>query len=106
MPDKAFLNWWLDQISVPTGRSLGDHAEILCDKSFDARTIMDKIKIPMLMLTPANSKLVDLEEQKQLHDAVDGSRMEVIEGHGHEIYINQAEQCQEKYLNFLKALPR
>src|ERR1700761_2190606 len=93
-PDKAFLQWWLEQVAVPTGEALGDHAELLCDKEFDARRIMEKIKVPMLMLTPGNSKLVNLDEQKQLNNAVAGSRMDIITGYGHEIYIDQAAQCQ------------
>lgn len=104
--DKDFLAWWLEQVSVPSGDSLGDHAELLCDKSFDSRRIMDKIKTPMLMLTPGNSKLVNLDEQRQLNDAVAGSRMEIITGHGHEIYIDQAQQCQQKYLDFLAGLSK
>lgn len=104
MPDKAFLNWWLDQIAVASGDGLGNHAELLCDEKFDARRIMHNIKVPMLMLTPGNSKLVNLDEQMELHRAVQGSRIEVIKGHGHEIYIDQAEQCQQKYLAFLESL--
>ena len=106
MPDKEFLKWWLDQIAVPTGDSLADHAELLCDKSFDARHIKFDIKVPMLMLTPSNSKLVNMDEQKLLHDSVPESQMEVIEGYGHEIYIDQAEQCQRIYLGFLEGLSK
>ena len=106
MPDKAFLEWWLNQIAVSSGEGLGDHAELLCNESFDARRIMNQIKIPMLVLTPANSKLVNLDEQKSLSHAVSGSQMEVIKGYGHEIYIDQAEQCQEKYLGFLSGLSK
>jgi hypothetical protein len=32
--------------------------------------------------------------------------MEVIPGIGHEIYIDQAQLCQQKYLEFLKNLNR
>lgn len=104
--DKEFLAWWLDQVSVPSGNGLGDHAVLLCDGSFDARRIMENIKVPMLMLTPGNSQLVNIDEQKQLRDAVDGARMEIVNGLGHEIYIDQAEQCQQKYLEFLNSLAK
>jgi hypothetical protein len=60
----------------------------------------------MLMLTPANSKLVNFDEQEQLHNAVQGSQMELVEGHGHEIYLDQAEQCLRKYNTFLEKLKR
>lgn len=103
-PDKEFLKWWLDQVSVPSGDGLGDHAVLLCDKSFDARRIMNDIKVPMLMLTPGNSKLVNIDEQNQLRDAVEGARMEIVTGLGHEIYLDQAESCQQIYLEFLKNL--
>ena len=105
-PDKEFFAWWLDEVSVPTGDALGDHAVLLCDEKFDARRIMKEIKVPMLMLTPGNSKLVDIDEQKQLKDAVAGAQMEIVPGIGHEIYIDQAEVCQQKYLEFLEKLSR
>ena len=102
--DPGFFKWWLDQVSVPSGEGLAEHAKLLCDSSFDARRVMNDIKVPMLLLTPANSKLINLDEQKELQQAVKGSRMEMIEGHGHEIYIDQAEQCQQKFLAFLDRL--
>ena len=102
--DSKFLGWWLDQVSVPSGESLGDHAELLCDSSFDARRIMNQIKVPMLLLTPADSVLINLDEQKKLHETVPGSQMEVIPGRGHEIYLDQAELCQQKFLEFLEKL--
>lgn len=103
-PDQSFTKWWLEQVSVPSGDGLGDHAELLCDSSFDARRVMEKIQVPMLMLTPGNSQLVDLNEQKQLRDSVKEAKMEVVDGVGHEIYIDRAEECQEKYLTFLSTI--
>jgi len=103
--DRAFFDWWLDQMAVSSGEGLAEHANLLCEDSFDARRVMDDIKTPMLLLTPANSKLINLDEQQELHRAVAGSRLELIEGRGHEIYLDQAEQCQQKYLAFLRSLP-
>lgn len=97
----GFTDWYLEQFSIASGQALGDHAELLCQKDFDSRTIMGRIKTPMLLLTPANSVLVNMDEQKQLNAAVQGSVMEVIPGHGHEIYLDQAELCQQKFLDFL-----
>lgn len=101
--DRAFYGWWLDQISVSSGEGLGDHAELLCQEEFDARRIMMRINVPMLMLSPASSQLVNLEEQKMLRDAT-GAKMEVIDGVGHEVYLDQAEVCQSIYLEFLGSL--
>ncbi|KXT08643.1 hypothetical protein AC579_9422 [Pseudocercospora musae] len=97
----GFTEWWLEQFSIPSGAGLGDHAELLCDPGFDARKIMHQIDVPMLLLTPANSVLVNKEEQIDLNRAVAGSQLEIIPGHGHEIYLDQADLCQQKFLEFL-----
>jgi hypothetical protein len=104
--DPGFVRWWLDEVGVPDGKGLGDHAELLCATEFDARRIMKDIKVPMLMLTPRSSKLVNLDEQKALHDAVSGSKMELISGNGHEIYLEPESfpVCVEKYLAFVDGL--
>lgn len=104
--EPAFVQWWLESVGAMDGRGLGDHAELLCSSDFDSRKIMKDIKVPMLMLTPSNSVLVNLDEQKDLHEAVKGSKMEVIKGHGHEIYLeaNASKVCLQKYLAFLESL--
>lgn len=74
-------------------------------KGANSFLILGKIgTTPYLLLTPANSTLVPLEDQKKLAQAAKNSRIEVIHGHGHEIFIDQAEVCQEKYLDFLGSL--
>ena len=103
---EGYLSWWLEQVGVADGGALGDHAELLCEPAFDARRVMGRIKCPMLLLSPGNSQLVDLGEQRELCSAVEGARMEVIEGFAHEVYIDQADVCQEKYLDFLAGLAR
>jgi pimeloyl-ACP methyl ester carboxylesterase len=55
----------------------------------------------MLLLTPAHTVLVDIDDQKRLARTVKGAQLEIITGHGHEIYLEQTEVCQEKFLYFL-----
>jgi hypothetical protein len=55
----------------------------------------------MLMLTPANSELVNLDEQRQLQDTVVGSKMEIVDGHEHEIHLNQAGERLQKHTTLL-----
>jgi pimeloyl-ACP methyl ester carboxylesterase len=62
---------------------------------------MDQVSVPMLLLTPANSALVPIDDQKKLVQAA-RAKMEIIPGHGHEIYLDRAELCQQKYLQFLE----
>lgn len=97
--DRYYLRWWIEQVGVADDKGLGDHAEML--SKVDAREFVGQIKTPMLILAPANSKLVPISASKELQSMVSGSRLVVVEGKGHEIYVDQAEQCQKAFLDFL-----
>ena len=62
------------------------------------------IKVPTLLLSPTNSPLSTLEEQTQLHEAIVGSKMVTIEGHGHELYWDRPTQCTNALREFLASL--
>lgn len=105
--DKAYLEWWLDQVAIPTGDALADHSELL--EKVDARTFVNDINIPMLILAPEKSSLARLDgedSQRDLHSRVKTSKLIVVPGHGHEIYIDQAEFCQSAFLEFREQLSR
>lgn len=103
---EGYIAWWLDKFSIPSKEGLCDYATVVCSKEADGRVVMDQIDAPLLLLTPAHSALVDIEDQKRLAAAAKKSRMELIPGHGHEIYIDQAGLCQQKLLDFLRGLAR
>lgn len=105
--DQMYTKWWVDQVAVPSGDALADHAELL--EKIDAREFVDQIKVPMLILAPRNSTLATLDGDDNQHDLnrrVKGSQMIVIDGKGHEIYIDEPEACQKAFLSFLSELKK
>jgi pimeloyl-ACP methyl ester carboxylesterase len=98
--DRYYVRWWIEQVAVADGKGLGDHAEML--SKIDAREFVGQIKAPMLILAPSNSKMVPMTASKELQSKVPGSKLVVVEGTGHEIYVDQAEQCQKAFLQFLE----
>jgi pimeloyl-ACP methyl ester carboxylesterase len=42
--------------------------------------------------------------RRKVHDAIPGARIAVIEGRGHEIYVDEPEACTYALLKFLRAL--
>jgi pimeloyl-ACP methyl ester carboxylesterase len=68
---------------------------MICREGSDAHLVMHQVKVPMLLLTPVNSALVPMDNQKQLVQAAK-TKTGIIPGHGHEIYLDQAELCQQK----------
>jgi pimeloyl-ACP methyl ester carboxylesterase len=61
---------------------------------------------PVLVLAPSQSAATSVEEQRGLAREIRGARLEVPEGKGHEIYVTEAERCQEIFLDFLRNLER
>ncbi|KAH7085323.1 Alpha/Beta hydrolase protein, partial [Paraphoma chrysanthemicola] len=100
--DPAYLPWYLDQVSISDGEGMGQYAEFL--SKIDARPFLSQIRVPMLILAPTASVAAKVEDQKAIADSISGSRLALIEGGGHEIYVTRAERCQGVFLDFLGSL--
>jgi pimeloyl-ACP methyl ester carboxylesterase len=72
--------------------------------SVDVEPILEQVKVPTLVLAPARSPLSPLTEQVMIRDKIPGARIAVIEGHGHEIYLDGAEDCIAALLKFIRSL--
>ncbi|KAG9192227.1 hypothetical protein G6011_10961 [Alternaria panax] len=102
--DPCYLPWYLEQIAISDGEGLAQYAEFL--STLDARPWLEKINVPTLILSPTQSAAVKVEDMEILAKMIKGSMLVLIEGPGHEIYVTQAEQCQEAFLGFLRGLGR
>jgi pimeloyl-ACP methyl ester carboxylesterase len=102
--DPEYLPWYLNQIAISSDEGLAQYAEFL--STIDARPYLQQIHLPMLVLVPTESVAVKVEEQKALAEGIEGCKLELVEGGGHEIYVTRAEACQKLFLNFLESLAR
>lgn len=100
---EGFLSWWLEQFSIPETEGMAQYAEIVTNKEADARRVAHHVRVPIMMLTPANSALIDIDDAKA-YAKIANAKVEIIHGHGHEIYLDQAEACQKAYLKFLSEI--
>lgn len=71
--------------------------------SVDVAPLLSQIKVPTLILAPANSAYEPLKAQVAMRDAIRGARIAVIDGKGHEIYADRAETCAAAVLNFIES---
>ena len=83
---------------------MAQYAEFL--STLDSRPWLDRIKVPTLILSPTQSAAVKVEDMKALAEKIEQSKLGLVEGPGHEIYVTQAEQCQQAFLGFLENLDR
>jgi pimeloyl-ACP methyl ester carboxylesterase len=102
IPDKSYVEWWISQVAVSSGEGLAGYAEFL--SSLDSRPFLELIKVPTLILAPANSAATKLEEQQMVQSKIQGSRLAVIHGKGHEIYVEKVEDCHREVMEFLRSL--
>lgn len=102
IPDPDYVQWWIDQVGISSGEGLAGYAQFL--STLDARPYLKDIRVPMLILAPANSAATKVEEQQALQKQVKGSQIEIIKGRGHEIYVERPEECQKAILRFLDGL--
>ena len=60
--------------------------------------------MPTLILAPSRSPITSLSDQFKMRNLIPNARIAVIEGPGHEIYVDQAEECIAAFLRFLSTL--
>ncbi|KAF2227655.1 putative alpha/beta fold family hydrolase [Elsinoe ampelina] len=99
VPDPRYVEWWKDQVGVSSAEGLAGYAEFL--SGLDSRAYLKDIKVPMLILAPARSAATKVEEQRGIQAQVEGARLVVVDGRGHEIYVEKAEECQREVLRFI-----
>ncbi|KAI1611227.1 Alpha/Beta hydrolase protein [Exophiala viscosa] len=100
--DPEYTSWWKDQVAVSSAEGLAKYAIFL--STLDSRPYLKDIKIPVLILAPVNSAATKLEEQRGIKEAIPNAEMVVINGKGHEIYVEMAAECQDAVLKFLHGL--
>jgi pimeloyl-ACP methyl ester carboxylesterase len=68
----------------------------------DVAPLLSQIKVPTLILAPASSSYEPLKAQVAMRDAIPGARIAVIDGKGHEIYVDEAAACAAAVLKFIR----
>jgi pimeloyl-ACP methyl ester carboxylesterase len=64
--------------------------------------VLNQIRVPTLIVAPARSAIALLTEAVAMRDAIPNARIAVIDGKGHEIYVDEAEACAVAVLKFIE----
>jgi len=100
--EPGYADWWLDQVALSPGEGLASYAEFL--ETLDSRPSLKDIKVPTLLLAPTRSAATTVDAQKEIQAQIAGSKLVVVDGKGHEIYVDSAEECQKALMEFLDGL--
>jgi pimeloyl-ACP methyl ester carboxylesterase len=72
--------------------------------SADVTALLPQIRVPTLLLTPAQSSFTPVHEQVKVRDTIPGAQIAIIDGHGHEISVDEPEACTAALVKFLRSL--
>jgi len=98
----AHIRWIVDEWSKTPTHVLQGLCRIV--PGVDIAPLLSQVKVPTLLLAPARNPITPLSEQVIIRDAIAGARIAVIEGRGHEIYVDDPESCIAALLKFLQSL--
>ena len=70
----------------------------------DTTPLLPQINVPTLILAPARSPITPLTDQITMRTLIPNARLAVVEGPGHEIYVDEPEECLNALLRFLRSL--
>lgn len=106
-PDPAYTTWWLEQVAINSSEGWARYARFL--STFEIRPLYKDIvdsKMPLLILAPTKSRNTPFEDQEAQRDHLPGCTFVVVDGQGHEIFVDKAELCQKAVLEFLESQER
>jgi pimeloyl-ACP methyl ester carboxylesterase len=72
--------------------------------SVEVEPLLSQVKVPTLILAPADSNLTPLRDQLAMREQIPDSRIEVFDGHGHNFYPAEADRGTAAVLRFLADL--
>jgi pimeloyl-ACP methyl ester carboxylesterase len=70
----------------------------------DVEAYLAKVEVATLVLAPAESALTSLSDQFKLRTTIPNAQIEVFEGRGHNIYLDEPRRCTRRILRFLQQL--
>jgi len=70
----------------------------------DTAPLLPQVKVPTLVLAPARSPLTPLSDQIAMRTLIPDAHLAVVEGPGHEIYVDEPEECITAFRKFLRSL--
>ena len=70
----------------------------------DTAPLLPQVSVPTLILAPAHSPITPLADQLSMRTGIPNARITVVEGPGHEIYVDEPQQCLRAVQDFLASL--
>ena len=99
-PDQS--EWWVQQFSQAPATALANYSDVISNT--DTASLLPELTVPALVLAPTRSAATTLPDQLSIASAIPGAQIMSIDGSGHEIYVDKAEDTVRAFLSFTNGL--
>ncbi len=100
--DPAQIEWAIHQFGRARATSLAGYSTVI--STTNITPLLPQVKVPALILAPTRSAATSVEEQESIAATLPQSELVQIDGAGHEIYIDRANECVAALRGFLAGL--
>jgi len=91
---------WMEQVMTDPRVLYGD---FLAGAAFDGRPLLERVRIPTLVIQGADDKIVGVETAEGVARAIAGARLEVLPAAGHMPQLEQSERFNALLAEFAEA---
>jgi pimeloyl-ACP methyl ester carboxylesterase len=99
-PDDPRTEWEREQWDRCNADALARLADATL--GIDVENYVPDVGVPTLILAPAASPLTSLDDQLFLRRTIPRAEIEVFEGRGHNIYLDEPRRCTRRVLRFVR----
>jgi pimeloyl-ACP methyl ester carboxylesterase len=100
--DPAQIEWAIHEFGRASAHSLAGYSTVI--STTNITPLLPQVKVPTLVLAPTRSAATSIEEQESIAASLPQSEIVQIDGAGHEIYIDRANDCVAALRGFLEEL--
>jgi pimeloyl-ACP methyl ester carboxylesterase len=81
------------------------YSDFLACDAFDIMERVNKIRVPTLLITGSADRMTPPNRAQYLHDQIEGSQLEIIDGAGHMVVVERPDKVVELLARFLDGIP-
>ena len=81
------------------------YSDFLACDAFDAMERVNKIHVPTLLITGSADRMTPPNRAEYLRDQIEGAQLQIVEGAGHMVIIEQPDEVADLLTEFLGRIP-
>lgn len=100
--NSAYWEWVIKEYEKTPVHALVGYSRLV--SKLDMTPKLQHVAVPTLILAPTRSAATPLSEQIMIRDSIPNAKIATIEGRGHEIYVDEPDDCIHAVRRFLASL--